>query len=149
MFFNLKYIFNFQLFHQLLYLNHQTIIAILEFKGELPEGQHMKVENKNFYFDIGQNSRGIYMRISEVIFYLFIHPCLFLFYFFHLFHLPFKIVMITFCVFENVNAICVYICIFVTILNIEKLLYVANKYLVDLLHAVSVVISHYIKPDCK
>lgn len=37
-----------------------------EFKGELPEGQHMKVENKNFYFDIGQNSRGIYMRISEV-----------------------------------------------------------------------------------
>ncbi|GIX96292.1 transcriptional activator protein Pur-beta [Caerostris extrusa] len=37
-----------------------------EFKGELPEGQHMRVENKNFYFDIGQNSRGIYMRISEV-----------------------------------------------------------------------------------
>ncbi|CAL1280158.1 unnamed protein product [Larinioides sclopetarius] len=36
-----------------------------EFKGELPEGQHMRVENKNFYFDIGQNSRGIYMRISE------------------------------------------------------------------------------------
>lgn len=60
-------------------MNHQTVIAILEFKGELPEGQHMKVENKNFYFDIGQNSRGIYMRISEVIFYLFIHFCLFLF----------------------------------------------------------------------
>ncbi|XP_067134398.1 transcriptional regulator protein Pur-beta-like isoform X1 [Centruroides vittatus] len=36
------------------------------FKGELPEGKHMRVENKNFYFDIGQNSRGIYMRISEV-----------------------------------------------------------------------------------
>uniref|UniRef100_U5EVX2 Putative transcriptional regulator of the pur family single-stranded-dna-binding protein n=1 Tax=Corethrella appendiculata TaxID=1370023 RepID=U5EVX2_9DIPT len=36
------------------------------FKGELPEGRHMRVENKNFYFDIGQNSRGIYMRISEV-----------------------------------------------------------------------------------
>lgn len=37
------------------------------FKGELPEGRHMRVENKNFYFDIGQNNRGIYMRISEVI----------------------------------------------------------------------------------
>jgi len=24
------------------------------------------VENKNFYFDIGQNNRGVYMRISEV-----------------------------------------------------------------------------------
>lgn len=28
----------------------------------------MKVQNKNFYFDIGQNNRGIYMRISEVSF---------------------------------------------------------------------------------
>ncbi|KAK3913193.1 Transcriptional activator protein Pur-alpha [Frankliniella fusca] len=36
------------------------------FKGDLPEGRHMRVENKNFYFDIGQNNRGIYMRISEV-----------------------------------------------------------------------------------
>lgn len=32
----------------------------------MPEGRHMRVENKNFYFDIGQNNRGIYMRISEV-----------------------------------------------------------------------------------
>lgn len=37
------------------------------YKGELPEGRHMRVDNKNFYFDIGQNNRGIYMRISEVI----------------------------------------------------------------------------------
>jgi hypothetical protein len=36
------------------------------FRGELPEGRHMKVENKNFYFDVGQNNRGIYMRISEL-----------------------------------------------------------------------------------
>ncbi|XP_014242375.1 transcriptional activator protein Pur-beta isoform X2 [Cimex lectularius] len=36
------------------------------FKGELPEGKHLRVDNKNFYFDIGQNNRGIYMRISEV-----------------------------------------------------------------------------------
>jgi len=27
----------------------------------------MRVENKMFYFDIGQNNRGTYMRISEVI----------------------------------------------------------------------------------
>ena len=39
------------------------------FRGELPEGRHMKVENKNFYFDVGQNNRGIYMRISEVSIY--------------------------------------------------------------------------------
>ncbi|XP_013784575.1 transcriptional activator protein Pur-beta-like [Limulus polyphemus] len=36
------------------------------FKGNLPEAHHMRVENKNFYFDIGQNSRGVYMRVSEV-----------------------------------------------------------------------------------
>ena len=33
------------------------------FEGELPEGRHCRVENKNFYFDIGQNNRGVYMRI--------------------------------------------------------------------------------------
>jgi hypothetical protein len=36
------------------------------FKGELPEGRHMRIDNKKFYFDIGQNNLGIYMRISEV-----------------------------------------------------------------------------------
>uniref|UniRef100_A0A1B0FJX5 Uncharacterized protein n=1 Tax=Glossina morsitans morsitans TaxID=37546 RepID=A0A1B0FJX5_GLOMM len=36
------------------------------YKGDLPEERHMKVDNKNFYFDIGQNNRGVYMRISEV-----------------------------------------------------------------------------------
>ncbi|KAL9911150.1 transcriptional activator protein Pur-beta isoform X2 [Glossina fuscipes] len=35
------------------------------YKGDLPEERHMKVDNKNFYFDIGQNNRGVYMRISE------------------------------------------------------------------------------------
>ncbi|CAD1476920.1 unnamed protein product, partial [Heterotrigona itama] len=35
------------------------------FKGDLPEGRYMRVDSKNFYFDIGQNNRGIYMRISE------------------------------------------------------------------------------------
>ncbi|XP_076334782.1 transcriptional regulator protein Pur-beta-like [Tachypleus tridentatus] len=36
------------------------------FKGDLPEARHIWVENKNFYFDVGQNIRGIYMRVSEV-----------------------------------------------------------------------------------
>jgi len=39
---------------------------ITSFKGELPEGRHMRIDNKKFYFDIGQNNLGIYMRISEV-----------------------------------------------------------------------------------
>ncbi|XP_061380290.1 transcriptional activator protein Pur-alpha isoform X1 [Danaus plexippus] len=37
------------------------------FKGELPEGRHLRVDNKNFYFDIGQNNRGVYMKVSEVV----------------------------------------------------------------------------------
>jgi hypothetical protein len=41
-------------------------VSIWQRLGELPEGRHLRVENKNFYFDIGQNNRGIYMRISEV-----------------------------------------------------------------------------------
>ncbi|GBP77049.1 Transcriptional activator protein Pur-alpha [Eumeta japonica] len=36
------------------------------YKGDLPEGRHLRVDNKNFYFDIGQNNRGVYMKISEV-----------------------------------------------------------------------------------
>jgi len=45
---------------------HHVFFVSLEITGELPEGRHLRVENKNFYFDIGQNNRGIYMRISEV-----------------------------------------------------------------------------------
>jgi len=36
------------------------------FQGELPESQHVRVDGKSFHFDVGQNSRGIYMKISEV-----------------------------------------------------------------------------------
>lgn len=36
------------------------------YKGDLPEGRHLRVDNKNFYFDIGQNNRGVYMKVSEV-----------------------------------------------------------------------------------
>ena len=49
------------------YAKLYILFVYFRFKGELPEGRHMRVDNKNFYFDIGQNSRGIYMRISEVI----------------------------------------------------------------------------------
>ena len=35
-------------------------------KRELPEAKNLHVENKTFFFDIGQNKRGVYMRISEV-----------------------------------------------------------------------------------
>ncbi|KAL3841617.1 hypothetical protein ACJMK2_019803 [Sinanodonta woodiana] len=36
-----------------------------EGQSELPESKYMRVENKVFYFDIGSNRRGIYMRVSE------------------------------------------------------------------------------------
>jgi len=32
----------------------------------LPESQHMRAEKKSFHFDVGQNNRGIYMKVSEV-----------------------------------------------------------------------------------
>lgn len=35
-------------------------------QDEIPESQSLKVENKIFYFDIGENRRGRFMRISEV-----------------------------------------------------------------------------------
>lgn len=37
-----------------------------EVQDDLPEPQSMRVENKMFYFDIGHNRRGTFMRISEV-----------------------------------------------------------------------------------
>ena len=37
-----------------------------EGQSELPESRSMRVENKMFYFDAGQNRRGVFMRISEV-----------------------------------------------------------------------------------
>jgi len=37
----------------------------------LPEPQSLRVENKMFYFDVGQNRRGVFMRISEVIGFIF------------------------------------------------------------------------------
>ncbi|KAK2153197.1 hypothetical protein LSH36_304g01008 [Paralvinella palmiformis] len=37
-----------------------------EGQGDLPEARSMRVENKMFYFDVGQNRRGVFMRVSEV-----------------------------------------------------------------------------------
>lgn len=37
-----------------------------EVDEDLPEPQSLKTDNKIFYFDIGQNRRGRFMRISEV-----------------------------------------------------------------------------------
>ncbi|XP_038053324.1 transcriptional activator protein Pur-beta-like [Patiria miniata] len=37
-----------------------------EVQPELPDNRFIRVENKNFYFDIGNNYRGIFMRVSEV-----------------------------------------------------------------------------------
>ncbi|CAG5116339.1 unnamed protein product [Candidula unifasciata] len=34
--------------------------------SELPESKFMRVENKMFYFDVGSNRRGVYLRVSEV-----------------------------------------------------------------------------------
>lgn len=37
-----------------------------EGQAPLPESRSMRVENKIFYFDVGTNRRGVFMRISEV-----------------------------------------------------------------------------------
>ncbi|XP_064635904.1 transcriptional activator protein Pur-alpha-like isoform X2 [Lineus longissimus] len=37
-----------------------------EHQHPLPESRSMRVENKTFYFDVGSNRRGVFMRISEV-----------------------------------------------------------------------------------
>jgi len=36
------------------------------FQGDLPASQHVRVGQKTFHFDAGQNDRGIYLKISEV-----------------------------------------------------------------------------------
>lgn len=40
-----------------------------EGQNELPESKYLRVENKVFYFDVGSNRRGVYLRISEVSIY--------------------------------------------------------------------------------
>ena len=45
----------------------RDIVAVAEDQPDLPQPKSMRVENKMFYFDVGQNRRGMYMRISEVV----------------------------------------------------------------------------------
>ena len=48
-------------------LNDVCVLFIfVEGQGELPESKYLRVENKVFYFDVGSNRRGVYLRISEV-----------------------------------------------------------------------------------
>lgn len=34
--------------------------------AELPEGTSLTVDNKRFFFDVGSNKYGVFMRVSEV-----------------------------------------------------------------------------------
>lgn len=43
-----------------------TGFCLTEGQGELPGSQHFRVENKKFFFDVGSNQRGVFLRISEV-----------------------------------------------------------------------------------
>ncbi|XP_071481814.1 transcriptional regulator protein Pur-beta-like isoform X1 [Diadema antillarum] len=47
-------------------LDEYGVESAEEGQGNVPESKSFRVENKNFYFDIGQNFRGVYMRVSEV-----------------------------------------------------------------------------------
>lgn len=37
-----------------------------EVASDLPPSREQRVEQKRFYFDVGSNTRGVYLRISEV-----------------------------------------------------------------------------------
>ena len=37
-----------------------------EVASDLPASREQRVEQKRFYFDVGSNARGVYLRISEV-----------------------------------------------------------------------------------
>lgn len=44
-----------------------NVVVLLSLEpAELPESKYLRVGNKHFYFDIGSNNRGIFLRISEV-----------------------------------------------------------------------------------
>ena len=62
-----------------------VLFMFVEGQGELPESKYLRVENKVFYFDVGSNRRGVYLRISEVClksnhaYYTHIHTFVYLF----------------------------------------------------------------------
>lgn len=42
------------------------VFVFVEGQSDLPESKYLRVENKVFYFDVGSNRRGVYLRVSEV-----------------------------------------------------------------------------------
>lgn len=42
------------------------LIITEEVTSDLPASREQRVEQKRFYFDVGSNARGVYLRISEV-----------------------------------------------------------------------------------
>ena len=44
----------------------KCFVCLEEPTGDLPESCELRVEQKRFYFDVGRNPRGTFMRISEV-----------------------------------------------------------------------------------
>ena len=46
-------------------VDNVSFLFLLELT-ELPASKNLRVGNKNFYFDLGSNNRGVYLRISEV-----------------------------------------------------------------------------------
>lgn len=45
--------------------NERNFIFRSELK-DLPESRSIHVSNKNFYFDLGLNDRGVFLRVSQV-----------------------------------------------------------------------------------
>jgi hypothetical protein len=48
------------------YLTISFLYCLFLEPAEIPESKYVHVGNKNFYFDIGSNNRGVFLRISEV-----------------------------------------------------------------------------------
>lgn len=49
-----------------------TLFVSEEVSSDLPPSREQRVEQKRFYFDVGSNARGVYLRISEVSTWLYI-----------------------------------------------------------------------------
>ena len=49
------------------YVILSVVVTVLCVKlEELPESLDLRIDSKKFYFDVGSNERGIYLRILEV-----------------------------------------------------------------------------------
>ena len=51
---------------QSLCLFFSSLFLSEEVSSDLPPSREQRVEQKRFYFDVGSNTRGVYLRISEV-----------------------------------------------------------------------------------